>query len=57
MHSCSPTSGSVQTAVVVLKGGHLNTTTEPLDVQVSEVVVLIVLNDGLLQFTDLTLHP
>ena len=48
---------SVQIASVVLEGSHLDPTAQPLDLQILEVVVLIVLDDDLLQFTNLTLHP
>lgn len=49
--------GSVQTAGVVLEGSHVDPTVQPPDLQVLEVVVLVVLDDDLLQFADLVLHP
>lgn len=51
-HPCS-----VQIASVVLERSHLDPIAQPLDLQVLEMVVLIILNDDLLQFTNLTLHP
>lgn len=48
---------SVQIARVVLEGGHLDPITQPLDLKILEIVVLVVLDDYLLQFTYLTLHP
>lgn len=48
---------SVQIASVVLEGSHLDPTAQPLDLQILEVVFLVVLDDDLLQFTNLTLHP
>lgn len=52
-----PESSSVQIASVVLEGSHPNPITQPLDLQLLEVVVLVVLDDDLLQLTDFALHP
>lgn len=47
----------MQIASVVLEGSHLDPIAEPLYLQILEMVVLVVLDDDPLQFTDLTLHP
>lgn len=48
---------SVQITSVVLEGGHLDPITQPLDLQILDVVLLVVLDDDLLQLTNLSLHP
>lgn len=47
---------SVQIASVVLEGSHLDPMAQPLDLQILEMVVLVILDDDLLQFTNLSLH-
>lgn len=47
----------MQIASVVLEGSHLDPIAQPLDLQILEVVVLVVLDDDFLQFADLALHP
>lgn len=47
----------MQIASVVLEGGHPNPIAQPLDLQLLEVVVLVVLDYDSLQFADFTLHP
>lgn len=46
----------MQIASAVLEGSHLDLVTQPLDLQILEEVVLIVLDDNLLQFPYLALH-
>jgi len=50
-------SRSVQVAGVVLEGRHLDPAAQRLDLQILEVVVLVILDDDVLQFTDFPLHP
>lgn len=53
---CGQLPWSVQIASVVLEWGHLDPITQPLDLQVLEIVVFVVLDNDLLQFTNFTLH-
>lgn len=46
----------MQIASVVMEGSHLDPITQPLDLQVLEMVVLIIPDDDLLKFSYLTLH-
>lgn len=48
---------SVQTAGVVLERCHVDLIAQPLDLEILEMVIFIVLNDYFLQFVDLALHP
>lgn len=49
-------SESVRAARAVLEGSHLHAPTQPLHLQLTEVVFFVVLNDNLLQLPDLSLH-
>lgn len=55
--AAAPPPRSVQVAGVVLERRQLHAVPQPLDLQVLEVIVLVVLNDDPLQFADFALHP
>lgn len=48
---------SVQTAGVVLERSHVDLIAQPLDLEILEMVIFVILNDYFLQFVDLALHP